>query len=239
MAFVHGKSTSVLLDQYDLSGYLNSSDITRTTESHETTTYGTTGGAKTYITGLRDGTLSLGGLWDGSAGAIDVVLEATLSAASGQVVTLAPAGMAVGSRVNMLSSRSTSYAVSDPVGDLVTVSVDLQADGGIDGGVSLHALTAETGAANSASVNNGAATTNGYSAHLHVTAVTATSAVVKVQHSANDSTWADLVTFTAATTGGGATSQRVTGTGTVNQYTRMDLSGTITSVTFGLGFARR
>lgn len=237
MAFQHGKSTSVLMDQYNLSSYFRASDVGRTTEVHDTTTYGAT--AKAYIPGLRDGTMSLEGLWDGAAGAVDPVIQGYLASASGQVVTVAPSGLTVGNRVLMLSSRKTSYSISDPVADLVTVAVDIQADGGIDGGVSLHALTAETGAANSASVNNGAATTNGYSAHLHVTDVTAVSAVVKVQHSANDSTWADLVTFTAATTGGGATSQRVTGIGTVNQYTRMDLSGTITSVTFGLGFARR
>lgn len=239
MAFQHGKSTVLLMNQYDLSAYFRGSDTGRTVENHDTTTYGVTGGAKTNIPGLKDGTMSLDGLWDGASGAIDERITAMLGTASGQVLTKGPAGLAIGARVDMLSSRLTTYTTSDPVGDLVTIAADIQADGGIDSGVSLHALSAETGAVDSASVNNAAATTNGYAAHLHVTAVTATSAVVKVQHSTNNSTWVDLVTFAAATTGGGATSERVTGTGTVNQYVRASLSGTLTSVTYAVGFARR
>lgn len=239
MAFLHGKATVLLMNQYDLSSYFRGSDTGRTVENHDTSTYGVAGGAKTNIPGLKDGTLSLDGLFDGSTGAIDERITAMLGTASGQIVTKGHGGLAIGSRVDMLSSRLTSYTVSDPVADLVTISADIQADGGIDSGVSLHALSAEVGAVTSASVNNGAATTNGYVAHVHTTAVTATSAVWKIQHSANDSTYVDLVTFTAATTGGGPTSERITGTGTVNQYVRANLSGTLTSITSAVAFARR
>ena len=40
----------------------------------------------------------------------------------------------------------------------------------------------------------------------------------KLQHSTNDSTWLDLVTFTA--NGSAITSEHQTGTDTVNQYVR-------------------
>lgn len=70
-----------------------------------------------------------------------------------------------------------------------------------------------------ASVDNGAATTNGAVAHLHVLSKSGTSPTVtwKVQHSADDSMWVDLMTFTAATD---KTSQRLAVTGTVNRYLR-------------------
>jgi len=70
-----------------------------------------------------------------------------------------------------------------------------------------------------ASVNNLAATTNGAVAHLHVTSKSGTSPTInwKVQHSADNSLWVDLMTFTQATD---LTSERIAVTGTVNQYLR-------------------
>jgi polyisoprenoid-binding protein YceI len=48
--------------------------------------------------------------------------------------------------------------------------------------------------------------------YIHVTAFTGTTGVVKIQHSANDSTWADLITFTTISA---VTQERVAVTGTV------------------------
>ena len=55
------------------------------------------------------------------------------------------------------------------------------------------ALTETT---NGTSVDNAAATTLGALAHLHVTASDCGTWAFKVQDSANDSDWADLITFT-------------------------------------------
>ena len=38
--FQHGKTTSVYLDEFDMSGYLSSTDVTHTQETAETTVYG-------------------------------------------------------------------------------------------------------------------------------------------------------------------------------------------------------
>jgi hypothetical protein len=61
---------------------------------------------------------------------------------------------------------------------------------------------------------------------------------VKVQHSANNSTWADLVTF-ATVTAVGAEHAVVAPATTVNRYLRATWSGTFTSATFAVAFARR
>lgn len=68
-------------------------------------------------------------------------------------------------------------------------------------------------------VNNGAATTNGAVAHLHVLSKSGTSPTIvwKVQHSVDNSTWVDLMTFSSASD---ITEQRIAVTGTVNQYLR-------------------
>lgn len=243
MGNITGKDAKVLVDEYDLSGYFNQADTSQEAALLETTTYGAT--ARTYLTGFKNGTMNLQGFWDGLAGAADVVLNAALGSAGGEVLTMAPEGLTVGKRLALLLSRLTKYGVSTPVDGVAAISAEMQADGGIDYGVSLHALTAETATGNGSSVDNGAASTNGGVAHLHVSAVTAVggdSLTVKVQHSTDNSVWADLVTFTAVTTA--ATKQRVVvaaGT-TVNRYLRASWTkggAGSPSYTFAVGMARR
>jgi hypothetical protein len=73
-------------------------------------------------------------------------------------------------------------------------------------------------------------TSFGAQAYLHVTAFTGTSVDVAVQHSADNSTWANLIDFGAQSAIG---AQRATVTGTVNRYLRaITGTGTFTSITF-------
>src|SRR5574337_698379 len=240
---ISGASAKVLCDLTDLSGFLNGADTAQDAQLLETTTYGA--GYRTYLAGFKNGTASLKGFWDGSAGAVDAILAAALGSATGQVMTIAPEGLTVGMRCKLLSARETKYAISTPVEGVVSVSAEVQADGGIDAGVSLHALAAETGTGSGASVDNAALSSNGGVAHLHVTDVTAVGGDtldVVVQHSTNGSTWVDLVTFTQLTTA--KTQERiVVASGTiVNRYLRAGWTkggaGT-PSYIFAVGFARR
>ena len=75
---------------------------------------------------------------------------------------------------------------------------------------------------------------------MHVTAVSGTSPTLDavVRHSADDTTYADLATFTQATA---VTAERKTVTGTVNRYLKCSLTigGSSTpTVTAAIGFAR-
>ena len=89
---------------------------------------------------------------------------------------------------------------------------------------------------NGASVNNLASSAFGGVGHLHVTAFTGTNATVKIQDSPNDAAWSDLIAFTSIT---GVTSERLTDTGTVDQYVRAIISvDNFTSMTFAVSFAR-
>lgn len=241
MAFIHGKGTITLCNQFDLSSYFNEASVSRSIETAETTTFGKS--AKTYITGLQDGTLSLGGMFDGAADAIDEELTAVLGVDTGMVVTVAPSGsLAIGERTLSTLGKLTSYEISAPVGDIVSASSEFQSNEGINAGVSLHALSAETATASGTSVDNAASTANGGFGVLHVTANTNNgNGVFKVQHSADNSTWADLVTFsTVATTV--KTAERVTvasGT-TVNRYIRSTFTTSGSgSTTYHINFARR
>jgi hypothetical protein len=240
MAFIHGKGAAVLHGAYDLSSYLNDGSVAQDVETAETTAFGAS--AKSYIVGLRDATLSASGMFDGAASAIDSVLTTSIGSDTNAPVTFAPNGATGGERAYILQAKTTSYEVSAPVGDVVAVSYDAQADGGADDALLLVSLAAITTTGNGTARDNSASTANGGVAQLHVTANTMDNdTTFKVQHSADNSTWADLATFTVVATTV-TTSQRVVvaaGT-TVNRYLRANYtvagSG---SITFTMAFARR
>lgn len=241
MAFIHGKNANVLHGAYALTSFLNDGSVSSSVETSETTAFGNS--AKTYITGLKDGTLSASGMFDGEANAVDEVLTASIGSDSLSPVTFAANGLAIGERVVLLQAKTTSYDVSAPVGDVVSVSYDAQADGGLDYGVSLAALASISSTTNSTSVDNGASTANGGLAQAHVTVNSRSgNSTIKVQHSSDNSTWADLATFTVVATTV-ITSGRVAvaaGT-TVNRYLRAQntLAAGTGSITYQVSFARR
>jgi hypothetical protein len=239
MAAIHGKATTVLYNGYDISTYLNDISVSANVDTVETSTFGDT--AKKYIAGLKDGSASFGGFWSTVAGEIDDILATTFAAGeTTNVLTIAPAGTTLGNRGQMLAGIHTTYEVAGSIGDAVGITGEMQASGGVDAGRFVHALGADTATGNSTSVDNSAASTNGYSMNQHITAVSGTtpSMTSKVQHSTDDSVWVDLATFTAATAIRG---QQVTGTGTVNRYVREvhTISGTNPSFTHAVIFGRR
>lgn len=237
MAFGAGNAGKVYLNGYDLTSYFRSMQAVETLGAYDTTVFGNA--TKTFIPGLADGTIALDGLFDGSStSAEDAILAAASVAATPGVALVFPAGDAIGARGRACASIHTSYTVSAPVDGVVSTAAAIQATGGIDGVRSLHALGAETATGDAASVNHGAATTNGGVGYIEAPAFTGTSVVVKIQHSADNSIWADLITFTAISAAHAA--QRVEVSGTVNQYLRAShASGTFSSVTDVVAFGRR
>lgn len=236
--FRHGKRTAVLLNGTDMSPFLNEATTTQEIETAETTTFADQD--KTYIVGLSDGTISTSGLFDSSAGASDAVLSG-LIATEDNTFTVLPEGTVAGTRSIIANGQMTSYEISSPVADVVAISAEVQADGGLYTGVALNGLQVVSASGVSGSVDHGSATGNGALANLHVTANDRDGATtIKVQDSADGSTWADLITFTsvsASATGG----ESITSTGTVNRYLRAEhtLAGSSGSVTYHVSVARR
>jgi hypothetical protein len=236
--FRHGKKTAVLLNGTNMSPFLNEATTTQEIETAETTTFGDQD--KTYIVGLADGTISTSGLFDSTAGASDAVLSGII-AQDDNTFTVLPEGATAGSRSIIANGQLTSYEISSPVGDVVAISAEVQADGGLYHGVALNGLQVISASGVSASADNTVPTGNGALANLHVTANDRNGATtIKVQDSADGSTWADLITFTsvsASTTVG----ESITSTGTVNRYLRAEHvpAGSSGSVTYHVSIARR
>ena len=134
MAFVHGSDSSFKLDNAsgsltDISTYVNNVDSPETADVAETSTLGASN--KTYIVGLKDATISLGGLFDAT-------VDAILGAVVGQSATLSfeysPEGTASGKVKYTGECILTSYTLSSPVGDVVGFSADLQVSGAVTRG---------------------------------------------------------------------------------------------------------
>jgi hypothetical protein len=248
--FQHGKGSKVYLDEFDMSAYLNSTDVTHTQDTAETTAYGAS--SRAFIASQASGTLSFGGLIDATntAGTSDKEFEAILGSATHPVLTVAIEGGTIGNRAIIARANETSYTMATPVADVNSLTADFQCSAdpanNVEFGVA-SAVQLATGASiahgslgNLASVDNGASSANGGAALLHVPTNTVDGATtIKVQHSADDAVWVDLVTFTAV----GAstiTSQLSAVTGTVNQYLRVTAStaGSSGSITFMVSFAR-
>lgn len=131
--FVHGKGTAFTLDNtagsvVDISNTLTSVDFPETIETAETTAFGSS--AKSYIVGLKDASISVSGIWDATT---DGVVMGGAEPASRSFV-YGPAGSGTGAVKYSGEAIVTSYSISNPVGDVVTFSLDLQVTGAVTRG---------------------------------------------------------------------------------------------------------
>jgi hypothetical protein len=246
MAFAHGASTVVLANERVVSSEISGWTMSHTRAVSEVTTVGQTPGAfgANFVPGLMSGTLGLRGpeQLDSTTG-LQVELQASIGVDNNLLITCLPEGVAIGKPAFFAVVDPTDYAVDATVSDAVAVTFSAQADESVEMGYTIHALAAETVDGNGTAVDRGIVSTpstRGLVAALHVTAYTGlTSAALKIQHSPDNSAWADLVAFTTVTA---LTQQRVSvpnGT-TVNRYLRVvtDVTGT-GSVTFLVAAAPR
>lgn len=247
--FVHGKGTGIFLNQYNLSEYFNSIDTAQSVDVSESTGFGST--AKAYVVGLADGTLSMNGMWAADAGGSDAVLSSILGSSTTPIITVVFGTGTIGNSAIVAKASETNYSISTPVGDIVSVTADFQASTdattnlkyGIRNGKILTTgnSIAFGSLGNLASVDNSASSANGGAGNLHVTAnsITGGTTTIKIQHSTDNTTWADLITFTAVAAST-ATSQQSVVSGTVNRYLRATAStaGSAGAITFNVSFTR-
>ena len=239
MSFKHGKNGRALVSSYDLSSYFNEMSSSQSIETAETTAFGNS--AKTYITGLNDGTISFSGMFDGSSDAVAEVFEDIIANGSTTVITLAQdGGLTQGNSCVMAQAKQTSYDITTPVSDVVALSGEFQVTGGLRNGLILGGAVTATASANGTGIDNTASTAAGASSNVHVTANSMDAAtVIKVQHSADDITYADLITF-ASVAIATLTSESKTATGTINRYLRYQVTPAGSgSITFSISLSRR
>lgn len=232
----HGSNTEVLVNECDLSALLRNASTARARDSHETTTFKKA--AKTFRSGLRSGTVSFDGLFQGDADLAEAELEGAITRED-DILTVGLVGGAHGTKALLAKADATTYEIQSPSSDVVSVTAEFQADGGVAGGKVLHALGAEVAADEGAAVNTGAGAEGGVG-HLHVTAFSGAPATldVLIEHSDDGATgWSTLITFAQLT---GKGSERVETTTAAKAYTRASWTpGSGDSFTFAVAFAPR
>ena len=239
MSAIHGRSTSVLVNQFDLSNQLKTFSAKNAAPELECTAFQDT--ARQYISNFREGSLSLEGFFHQDPVALngtDDVFQDLKDDSSPAVVTVSPEGATIGKRTLLCNAVEIKIDVSSPADNYISAMADFR--GEVDQGVVLSAaLAAVTTTGNGTAHDNAVSSANGGVAHLHITAASGTTPTntTKIQHSTDSSTWVDLLTFTAKT---GVGSERKTVTGTVNRYVREvhTLGGSSPSFTQLIAFAR-
>jgi hypothetical protein len=237
--FAHGKNVNVFVNQYDFSTYFNDVSATSTVETAEVSAFGSN--AKEYIVGLLDGTVSLSGMFDGTATGTDTVFSSVLGSTTKQNVIVAPSGHSNGATAIVLEADDTSYEVSGAVADVVQTSAEFQSSDGVEHGKILSSGSAISATGSGTSVDNAASSANGGVGFVSVPTNTRNGNItVKVQQSADNSTFTDLITFTVVTSAQ-KTFQRAEVTGTVARYLRVNytVAGSTGSATPVVAFARR
>jgi hypothetical protein len=225
---IHGSRTSVVVDGFNLSPFLNRASIDKMKTLIDTTVFqpDTTAPTKSRIAAEGDGKIGIGGFWDGTVTTgIDARAEAQLD--GGQVaMTLGVNGTAIGTgnRAYLAMLRQSTYKTDSSLGTAVFFSLDAQTDGtGIRAGYFLHGLTSEAAAFAGTTVDWGVSSTssNGFIANLHVTALTGTpNLAAKLQDSTDGSTWVD-VTGGAFATANTVAGQQIRGTASLRRYVRV------------------
>lgn len=184
---------------------------------------------------LRDGSMSFTSFWN-DENSVPVLDSLPTSDVIGMFFV---PPQAIGSPAACCNAKQVDYDPTRANSGELTMKTELQANGyGLEWCRLLTAgLRTDTSAANGAAYDNGAASDFGAQAYLQVTAFTGTSVTVTVEHSADNSTWAALMTFTAVTAAPADQRVKVSNTATVDRYLRVSTSGTFTSATFAVAVA--
>lgn len=128
MAFVHGKNTYISVDGDDLSAFTDASELDRSADIHDVTTYGKNAHVK--VGGLLDGKGSLSGTYDSGVTGPRAVLEPLL----GQTVEVVrrPEGTGASKPMDTFDVVVGRYVETNPVADMVKWSCELEITDDVD-----------------------------------------------------------------------------------------------------------
>lgn len=229
-----GGTATTAATPYDLSQYFNDASLSMNIEATESTTF-QTGSAKSYIKGLKDGTISLSGFYDGTPQGLDAILtNMSFNPSDDACVIFALGGSTDNERCWMAQGIETKYDLKTPVAGIVAADTEIQADAGVWNGTGkVFSITGTGASASSVALNNSASSTNG---GLLIMAVTALSGTITLyfQTSVDGITYSQVgSTITAV----GAVVNPISGL--INQYSRLTWNlSSGGSATIFYGFAR-
>jgi len=184
--------------------------------------------------GLRNGGMTFSAWFNKAAGRAHPVLSALPRA---DVIALYGRGGAIGNAGAACQSLQVNYDPTRAADGSLSIGVAVQSDGyGLEWGEQLTDwVRTDTTGTNGTGFDGGASSSFGAQFYLEMTAVVGTSCTVKIQDSADNSSWLDLsgAAFSAVLAGA-VSAQRIAVAGTVRRYLRAVSSGTFSSASFAV-----
>ena len=129
MALSHGKDTVITVETTDLSQYTKESELGRTADSHDVTTYGKNSHVKAG--GLLDGKFTMGGVYDttaatGPRGKLEPLLGTVVD------IVRQPEGAGAGKPQDAFAALLVDYTESNPVADYVSWKAEFELSDDVD-----------------------------------------------------------------------------------------------------------
>ena len=165
-----------------------------------------------------------------AAGQPQLTLRALQSAATTHAIYAVSSDR--GASAALFTAKQTNYDWNRGADGSLMGSVSCLGDAAVpmEWGIMLTAAKETFASAGSKSSHDqGAATSNGAAAILQVFDINSGAPTIKIEDSANNSDWADLVSFSAVSDGGEPTTERVTVAGAVRRYLRVTATGTLSN----------
>lgn len=193
------------------------------------------------IGGVRDGKISWVSFFNPALGKAHKTLSPLPST---DVICTYLRGTTLGNPSASMVGKQLNYDPTRGNDGALTFAVEAQSNGyGINWGQQLTAgLRTDTAATLGSSIDTLASASFGWQSFLHVTAFTGTDVTVKIQDSADNSSWADLsgAGFTTVTSVGSERKASSSPTATVRRYVRVitTTSAGFTSVSFVVNFIK-
>lgn len=235
----------VLIDGYSIAAYLTNVAQKPSESMTEDVTCLSDTWRKQADVSVKDAEFSIEGFFDDTANTTKTALRGLTGTT--RIAMVGPAGNTIGR--TFYGYQVIEADAEEPIirGELAKVRATFKGAAQSDQGLIIHALTADSGSSGTtqpgSSVDNGASSANGAVGYLEVTALTLggyTSVTIKLRHSTDNSSYADLITFTNITAAPGK--ERLTVAGTVNRYLATSYAfngaGSGQSVTYAVGAAR-
>jgi hypothetical protein len=130
MAFKHGKDTVVKVNSVDLSVYTDTSELSKVTDTHDTSVYGVD--AHGFSTGLNNATFTMGGTYDSTAvSGPRAALNAVYALNAAVPILRQPEGAGSGKPQDSFNAILTNYTETNPVADMIKWKADFQVTGDI------------------------------------------------------------------------------------------------------------
>lgn len=236
MSATAGHVAQILLDQRNVSAAFREVTPTRSAETADSTNFAS-GGWRERVGGVTEAMISAQGLFDSTAGAegMSAILDALQGVTAGAILTVAPEGLVEGKPAVSGKTSLASTEVNAVIGDVVATNGEFTIEDYAGIGLLLRvAQSADETAGSKTSYDLGWATTKGGRAVAHRTAGTG-AWEVRVQHSVDNSVWADIATLSGS--GSGAVTATSSAT-TVNRYLRVNVITQGTGSRFVIAFMR-